>query len=408
MIEGKDFTVIFGNFLGPGDLSSLVYVLLAAVSFAVARFSLVPLLNRAMERTKTQWDDILASKGVFRQLAYLVPALVLYFGVAHYPLFSEEAWQRVILAYIILNAFIIQNRLLMAGHDIYRLSPFSEEHSIKPYIQLARLLVYALGAVAVISVLLNKSPWGILGGIGATAAILILVFRDTILSLIASIQLHANDLVRRGDWIEVPECGADGDVIDIALHTVTVQNFDKTIVTIPTRKLIDDSFKNWRGMLETGGRRIKRSLLIDQTSIRFCDEEMIEKYEGIHLLKPYIKAKRKELEQADIPFGVSGGDDHLPLNHRALTNLGTFRAYIVAYLRKNLKIHQDLTIMVRQLQPTPEGIPLEVYCFYDDTDWVKYEGIQADIFDHLLAILPYFDLKVFQIPTGLDFRTLKE
>jgi miniconductance mechanosensitive channel len=161
-------------------------------------------------------------------------------------------------------------------------------------------------------------------------------------------------------------------------------------------------------MRETGARRIKRSLLIDQTSIRFCDEEMIEKYEGIHLLKPYIKAKRKELEQADIPFGVSGGDDHLPLNHRALTNLGTFRAYIVAYLRKNLKIHQDLTIMVRQLPPTPEGIPLEVYCFYDDTDWVKYEGIQADIFDHLLAILPYFDLKVFQIPTGLDFRTLKE
>ena len=203
MIEGKDFTVIFGNFLGPGDLSSLVYVLLAAVSFAVARFSLVPLLNRAMERTKTQWDDILASKGVFRQLAYLVPALVLYFGVAHYPLFSEEAWQRVILAYIILNAFIIQNRLLMAGHDIYQLSPFSEEHSIKPYIQLARLLVYALGAVAVISVLLDKSPWGILGGIGATAAILILVFRDTILSLIASIQLHANGLVRRGDWIDV-------------------------------------------------------------------------------------------------------------------------------------------------------------------------------------------------------------
>jgi miniconductance mechanosensitive channel len=254
-------------------------------------------------------------------------------------------------------------------------------------------------------VLLDKSPLGILGGIGALTAILILVFRDTILSLVASIQLVAEDLVRRGDWIEMPDFGADGEVIDIALHTVKVQNWDKTIITIPTYKLIDGSFQNWRGMSEAGGRRIKRSLLIDQASVRFCDDALMEKFRRIRRLEPYLEAKRKELKRANA--GVDD-DDGLPLNHRILTNLGTFRAYIAAYLEENAKLRKDMTFMVRQLPPSPDGLPLEIYVFTNDTKWVNYEGIQADIFDHLLAAMSYFDLRVFQHPTGHDLHRLQQ
>ncbi len=256
-----------------------------------------------------------------------------------------------------------------------------------------------------ISVLLDKSPWGILGGIGALSAILILVFRDTILSLLASIQLVGNDLIDLNDWIEVPECGADGSVIDISLYTIKVQNWDRTIVAIPTSKLIDGSFKNWRGMSESGCRRIKRSLLIDQTSVRFCDQDLIEKLWRLHRLRPYLEAKKKELEDVSASLEVNGHDP-LPLNRRALTNLGTFRAYVVAYLEESAKVHDEMTLMVRQLAPSPEGLPLEIYSFSNETDLARYEGIQSDIFDHLLSVLPYFDLRVFQVPSGHDFQAL--
>ena len=222
----------------------------------------------------------------------------------------------------------------------------------------------------------------------------------------ANIQIFANDLVRHEDWIQVEEFGADGEVIDITLHTVKVRNFDNTIVTIPTYKLVDGSFQNWRGMSEAGGRRIKRSLLIDQTSVRFCDNKLIEKFWSIRRLKPYLEAKKKELESANASLGVDESEQ-LPLNRRALTNLGTFRAYILAYLKEDPKLHDGMTVMVRQRPPTPNGLPLEVYVFSKDTKLVDYEGIQADIFDHLLAALPYFDLRLFQYPTGDSLKTLK-
>ena len=336
--------LLFGALLG-----------IAVATYVAMRLLLVPALNRLMERTTTQWDDILASKGVLFWLALLGPALILYFGAGYAPEYAE-IWRRIILAGIVVIGGGILDRLLSAALDIYGLYPFSKKRPIKALIQLLKLGVYIVGTVTVIAVILGKSPLAIVGGIGVMTAVLVLVFKDTILSLIANIQLVANDLVRRGDWIEVAEFGADGEVIDITLHTVKVRNWDNTIVTIPTYKLIDGSFQNWRGMSESGGRRVKRSLLIDQTSVRFCDGELIERFRRIRRLRPYLEAKQEELKLANTSLG-GGENGQLSLNRRALTNLGTFRAYVVAYLNENPKLHDDMTVMVRQRPPTPNGLP---------------------------------------------------
>ena len=405
MEEGKEWVGLLSDFYASADPGYLLFLTGAVVaSFLLVRYALIPLLYRAMERTRTEWDDILIQRGVFRRLSYLAPAIVLYFGVGNYPEITEIA-RHLILAYIVLEVVIIQDRLLTAGLDIYGHFPVSKKRPIKAYVQLAKLIVYILGGATVIALLLGKSPWGLLGGLGAMMAVLILVFRNTILSLIASIQLVANDLLHIGDWIELPEYGVDGEVIDIALHTVKVRNWDKTIVTVPTYKLMEESFKNWRGMRETGGRRIKRSLLIDQTSVRFCDEKMLQKFADIDRLKPYLEAKQRELEQANAALDPERGK--VQVNRRVLTNLGTFRAYALAYINEISKISNDLTIMVRHLQPTPDGLPLEIYAFSTETDLESYEGVQADIFDHLLAVMPYFDLRVFQHPTGENMKALK-
>ena len=234
-------------------------------------------------------------------------------------------------------------------------------------------------------------------------AVLLLIFRDTILSFIASLQITSNDLVRVGDWIEVPKFGADGDVKDIALHTVKIQNWDKTITVIPTHKLIDETFKNWRGMAQSGGRRIKRSVLMDIESIKICDDALVERLKKIHLITDYVQDKLLELEKYNVEQQV---DTSSPVNGRRMTNIGTFRAYVVAYLRQHKKIHRQMTFLVRQLPPGPNGLPLEIYVFTNDTAWANYEAIQADIFDHILAVVPEFDLRVFQNPTGRDFSSL--
>ncbi len=399
------------DILGLAEQRTLFFVALivvAVATYVVVRLRLLPFLNRLMERTRTKWDDVLVSEGVFRWLAYLAPVLILYFGVGTLPPAYAEIVRRILQVTLVIIACGIVDRTLSAAVDIYALYPFAEKRPIKALIQLLKLGVYVLGAVWVIAVLLGKSPIAIVGGIGVMTAVLILVFKDTILSLIANIQLLANDLVRRGDWIQVPELGADGEVVDIALHTVKVRNFDKTIVTIPTYKLVDGSFQNWRGMSEAGGRRIKRSLLIDQTSVRFCDDALLEKFRRVRRLQPHLDSKRKELEQANAAVET---DEHagLSLNRRALTNLGIFRAYVVAYLNEHPKLHdgKDMTVMVRQLPPTPNGLPLEIYVFSRDTDLVDFEGVQSDVFDHLLAALPYFELRLFQSPTGEDLQTLK-
>jgi miniconductance mechanosensitive channel len=406
--DQRELATNLADFVGLAEDPVLFFVVLIAVAittYAVMRLLLVPVLNRLMERTKTKWDDILASKGVLFWLALLGPALILYFG-AGYASEYAEIWRRIILAGIIVIGSGTIDRVLSAALDIYDLYPFSKKRPIKALIQLLKLGVYIVGAVTVIAVLLGKSPLAIVGSITVMTAVLVLVFKDTLLSLIANIQLVANDLVRRDDWIQVTEFGADGEVIDITLHTVKVRNWDNTIVTIPTYKLVDGSFQNWRGMSESGGRRIKRSLLIDQTSVRFCDDELIERFQRIRRLRPHMEAKQKELESANASLG---GDEsgQLPLNRRALTNLGIFRAYVVAYLNENPKLHDDMTVMVRQRPPTPNGLPLEVYVFSKDTKLIDFEGVQADIFDHLLAALPYFDLRLFQYPTGDNLKTLK-
>ena len=405
--ETRELAALFADSL---DLAGYAYfgvvLLLAIASYVVVRLFLLPIVKRMMEGTPNEWDDILASKGVLFWLATLAPVLILYFGAGYAPAYTVEILRRIILACLVVIGAGVLDRVLSAAIDIYGLYPVAKERPIKAPIQLLKLGVYILGTVTLIAVLLGKSPFAIVGGIGVMAAVLIVVFKDTILSLVANIQLFANDLVRRGDWIDVPEFGADGEVIDIALHTVKVRNFDNTIVTIPTYKLVDGGFQNWRGMSELGGRRIKRSLLIDQTSIRFCDDELLEKFFRIRRLRPYLEAKRKELEDANVELG-DDAHGHNSLNRRALTNLGTFRAYIVAYLNENPKLHDDMTVMVRQREPTPNGLPLEVYVFSKDTSLVDYEGVQSNIFDHLLAALPYFELRLFQYPTGEDIQTMK-
>ena len=315
---------------------------------------------------------------------------------------STDIIGRVILTYVVVNIVIVISRLLAAGTDIYQTYPVSHRRPIKGYIQLANLAVYLFGGVLAVCTLLAISPWGILSGLGAVTALLILVFRDTILSLIASVQIAAYDLVRPGDWIEISQLGVDGDVIDVALHTIRVQNWDKTIITIPTHKLIEGSFKNWRGMAESGGRRIKRSIFIDQTSIKFLDKVALDRLSQINRLEPYLTGKQQELAGDNADFSKNTD----LLNQRVLTNVGTFRAYIEAYLRDNSKIHQGMTFLVRQLPASPQGLPLEVYVFTNDTEWGPYESIQADIFDHLLAALPTFELRVFQNPTGFDMQQL--
>ncbi len=405
MSEGNELAAVLAESLSLEGYHYLALTLLAAAaSYVAVRFYLIGLIYRAMERSKTEWDDILASKGVFRQFAYLAPAIVLYFGVAFYPLITDIARQ-FILAYIAIIVVFIVDRSLSGGLEIYRLYPVSQKRPIKAYVQFAKLIIYILGTVTVVALLLGKSPLGVLGGIGAMTAVLIVVFRNTIISLIAGIQLVANDLIHIDDWIEMPECGVDGHVTEIALHTIKVQNFDKTIVTVPTYKLMDDSFKNWRGMRETGGRRIKRSILIDQTSVHFCNDELLEKFSRVHRLKPYLEAKQNELEQANIGLEGAAADQPL-LNRRVLTNLGTFRAYALAYIKESAKISGDLTVMVRQLHPTPDGLPLEIYAFSTETSLISYEGVQADIFDHLLAAMQFFDLRVFQHPTGRDLQAI--
>lgn len=329
-------------------------------------------------------------------LANIVPALVLAGGAAMIPGIRETLVviiRNVCSAFIILSVALALAKILDLVDIAYRRRPDAASKPIKGYLQLFKIFIGLVTVILMIAVLINRSPLILLSGLGAMAAVLMLVFQDTILSVVASVQLGSNDMVRIGDWIEMPSLNADGDVIEIALHTVKVRNWDKTITTIPIRKLITDSFKNWRGMQEVGGRRIKRALYLDQRSVRFLDDAEIKRLEEFVLLDDYLQKKREELKAWNAELDARGAK---PINERRVTNLGTFRAYVEHYLRNNPHIRQDMIVLVRQLQPGATGIPLEIYCFTNDTRWVVYEGIQSDIFDHLLAILPIFDLRVFQ------------
>ena len=334
------------------------------------------------------------------RLANIVPALIIAGGVAavpHLPDAAVAVIRNVAGAFVILTLARSIGRTLDLLNELYAARADAINRPIKGYLQVLKIVIYCGATILVVAVLFERSPLLLLSGLGAMAAVLMLVFKDTILSLVASVQLTSNDMLRVGDWIEMPQLNADGDVIDIALHTVKVQNFDKTITSIPTHRLIAESYKNWRGMSEAGARRIKRSLLIDQTSIRFLSDEEREGLGRFRLLRAYLDEKDREIGSWNAALGE---DD--AINNRRPTNLGTFRAYVVNYLRDHGRITPEMTLLVRQLAPSSLGLPLEIYCFADTTAWGEYESIQSDIFDHLLAILPEFGLRVFQEPNGSD------
>ncbi|PAL25925.1 mechanosensitive ion channel family protein [Sphingopyxis sp. GW247-27LB] len=349
-------------------------------------------------------DDIPTPAPIAARLANIVPALIISSGIGavpHLPSAVATVVSNVVAASIILFVAMAISEALGFANRIYDRRPDAASRPIKGYVQVLQIVLYAGAAILIIAALMEQSPLLLLSGLGAMAAVLMLVFKDTILSLVASVQLTSNDMLRVGDWIEMPQMGADGDVIDIALHTIKVQNWDKTITTIPTHRLIADSFKNWRGMSESGGRRIKRSMLLDQSCIRFLSADERRELGRIALIRDHLDRKRDELGEWNARLGEAGRE---PVNARRITNIGLFRAYVANYLRASARISKDMTLIVRQLAPTPQGLPLEIYCFTTTTAWSDYENIQADIFDHLLAILPEFHLRAFQEPSGLDLR----
>ena len=391
----------------PTAAGMLALLVAATVIHFIVKHVLVGAVRALAKRSSVTWDDELVAHNFFGRIVQVVPALIVFTGAAFVPNLPAEIAQlirNVAMGYMVLMLTLALTAMLSAANTIYAATPAARDRPLKGFVQLLQIVVWILGGVLIVSAVLDRSPLLLLSGFGAMTAILLLVFKDTILSLVASVQLTAQDMVRVGDWIEMPQFGADGDVVDVQLHTVKVQNWDKTITTIPTHRLITDSFKNWRGMSQTGARRIKRAIYIDVSTIRAQTAEEVDHFKRFALLKDHIKNKEQEL--ADYNAGLATAVDE-DVNRRRLTNVGMFRAYAYNYLKNHPKIHDGMTLIVRQLAPGPEGLPLEIYCFTNTTEWAVYEGIQSDIFDHLLAIVPEFGLRLYQKPAGSDLANLR-
>jgi miniconductance mechanosensitive channel len=374
----------------------------ALLVHVVARRYVLAAVHALVIRTRIDWDRLLFEHRVPHRASVIIPLLVLQNGIPWVPGLPPALTvlgQRLIAACMVLVAAMTVDAFLSTVHALYTRSALAASRPIKSYVQLMKVVVYVVAAVFIVARLANQSPWFFVSGLGAMMAIVLLIFRDTLLSLVASVQLTNNDLIRVGDWIEMPQFNADGDVIDIALNTVKIQNWDRTVSVIPTHKFLEHSFRNWRGMFEGGGRRIKRSISINTATIRFLTEAEITHLSRFVLLRDYFASKLAELQEHNAPYA---GDPKAIVNARRLTNIGSLRAYIIAYLRSHPQIHQDMTFLVRQLAPTPEGLPLEIYVFTTDTRWANYEAIQADVFDHILAIVPEFGLSIYQRPSGHD------
>ncbi|MDY0058027.1 MAG: mechanosensitive ion channel [Methyloversatilis sp.] len=394
----------------PPEMHALIGVvllgLLAWVANWVVKKVLLRLLAHALRMLPVGDGIAGVDAAVARRLSNVVPALILHGGIALVPALPPAAVtvvQNVAGAFMVLTVALALGALLSGLNALYERRPDAHLKPIKGYIQVVKILLYVVAAILMVAALVDRSPLILLSGLGAMAAVLMLVFQDTLLSLVASVQISSNDIVRVGDWVEMPQLNADGDVIDIALHTVKVQNWDKTITTIPTKRFITDPFKNWRGMKEAGGRRIKRSLLLDQQSVRFLSDDERRGLARFALLEDYLGEKQREIDDWNRQLEARG---KAAVNHRRVTNIGCFRAYVERMLRAHPGIHRDMTLLVRQLAPTSDGLPLEIYCFTNTTVWAAYEGIQSDIFDHLLAILPEFGLRVSQHPIGVDLREM--
>ena len=389
-----------------------VLLLFALLLQWVARVLFTRGLGRLSLATQSGLTAVLLHPKVLQRAAQVVPTLVVQFGVSAVPGLAERPATLIANVAAALTVLCVA-RLLSKMLDVSLDVPIEGRRSAagrsnKAWVQLGQLVVGITAVVVMIAALADKSPLIVLSGFGAMSAVLMLVFQDTIRSFVAGLQIEHNDLLRVGDWMEMPQTGADGAVIDIALNTIRVQNWDKTIVTVPTWRLMTESFKNWRGMTESGGRRIKRSLMLDASTIRFLDEAEVDRLARVALIASYLADKREAVRVAHETRIAELGDAlaEVPTNRRRLTNIGTFRAYVVAYLRAHPGIHDGMALMVRQLQPTAQGVPLELYCFTNTTVWAEYEGIQSDIFDHLLAILPEFGLCAFQQPTDAGIRQL--
>ncbi|WP_426701212.1 mechanosensitive ion channel family protein [Rhodanobacter sp. Col0626] len=387
-------------------LGVLALLALAWLAGQLVRRLLLRVLRGITRRTAWQWDDALFGRNTFLWLARMVPAWVIQYGIVlvpGVPAGAERLIGSLMTALLVLLVAMAISTALSALEDIYRETPRGQQRSIKGLVQLVKLGLFVVAALIIIAAITGQHVGLLLSGLGAMSAVLMLIFKDTILGFVAGVQLSSNDMLRVGDWIEMPQLHADGDVIDIALHTVKVRNWDKTITSIPSWRLISDSYKNWRGMQETGGRRIKRALYIDAASVHFLDEAALRRLSPLRLLADYLPSKERDVAQWNQAHDAAA---EVPANRRRLTNLGTFRAYVQAYLDGHPQIHHELSCMVRQLASGPQGIPLELYCFTSTVDWADYEGIQADIFDHLFALLPEFGLALYQQPSGQDMRAL--
>lgn len=384
------------------DLTSgIILVVILAIAFlgdAICRHIILTAVARLVKKTKATWDDIVFDRKVLTHVSHLVAPILLYIllplAISNLGLLSFI--QRICMIYIIAVFLKFISSLLTALFHVYSEKEQFRDRPLKGLLQTVQVILFFIGGIIIVSILIDKSPMVLLTGLGASAAVLMLVFKDSIMGFVSGIQLSANNMLRVGDWIQMPKYGADGTVIEVTLNTVKVRNWDNTITTIPPYALVSDSFQNWRGMQESGGRRIKRSIRIDMNSVKFCTPEMLAKYKKIQLLKDYIEETEKVIEDYNKEHGI---DNSILVNGRRQTNLGVFRAYLTNYLKSLPTVNQDLTCMVRQLQPTEQGIPLELYFFSAIKAWVPYEGVQADVFDHVLAIIPEFDLHVFQNPT---------
>ena len=384
-------------------ISLTILIFFAALANFIAKKIIVRGIRHFITKLKSPHQSIFAQHSVTRRFANIVPAIVIMNGITTIPHLPSKAITFIQMgaqAFIFLTLALTISEALNIFNLVYQRNPKSRNKPIKGYLQLIKLILFVVCGLMILGTFLKKDVFTLLAGFGAMAAVLMLVFQNTILSLVASVQIASYDMVRIGDWIEMPSLNADGDVIDMSLHTVTVQNFDKTLTTIPTNKLVTDTFRNWRGMSNSGCRRIKRALFIDQSSVHFMTDAEQRKLKDFLLLDQYLDAKQSEIEKFN--HHLSNQSEY---NQRRLTNLGTFRAYVEFYLRQHHGIAQNQqTILVRQLQPTSEGLPLEIYAFTNTIAWASYEAIQSDIFDHLIAIIPEFGLRIYQAPSGYDFQ----
>lgn len=387
-------------------LDVCILIVVAVVADLFTKKIILRGIEKLVLRSSSTLDDIFFEKKVFDALAHLAPALVVEIGA---PIVFEEfpefvlGLSKFLQLYVIVIVVWVVSSFLDAMLELTERNPYLKDKPMLSYVQVAKLISYVVAGVMMFSIVFSKSPAVVLSAFGAAGAVLIFVFKDTILGLVASVQISVNDTLRVGDWVSMEKYDADGDVIKITLNTIVVQNWDKTISTIPAYAFVSDSFKNWRGMTEAGGRRIKRSLFISVSSVKFCNQEMLDRFSKFQLLEPYIQSRSEEIAQYN---EVKNADKTFPLNGRHLTNLGLFRKYMELYLKQNENIRQDMTTMVRQLAPSQTGIPLEVYCFTKTIEWIPYENIQSDIFDHILATAKLFELDVFQDPSGSDFSKL--